>query len=533
VIDRRSLLVVDDEPAICKACQRLFTSCGFRVESCTSATEGLRRATESEYAVILLDVRFPEMDGIAFLRSLREHRPDVPVLIMTGFPSLDDAASAIRLGVSDYVTKPFSPEEIVAAVQRVLVHSPDASARELSTSPAGLEAPDPRRGGILFLDESWAQRQADGTVQVGAVLPRSQVEAAVAVRLPRIGERVLQGLPLAALRLRDDSLVTVPSPVSGSVLSVNGEVARTPGILATHPCSQGWLAGIYPTAFDDDAQRCRRRRLILANADEASAERQARQLAELGCEVDTARDWKQLAAVVKRSNHDALLLDAGSFGPHGPELVGWINVAAPAVNLVVIASATCPWEAAYREEKILYYAVDPFEDGEIVEILEALSGSRAAVRPLRPAPRSAGQPMSCLSVVVRDRTRVCCFAEPGLLRGETGLGRHLVRELRERLVPVWITVGEADLTPKRLAEAAAGCDFLFVLRAEDTGRIPGSLNVSTGTGAAVGTDPDTDRVTVLSLQPDASGGLDAVDDRIVATLAGHIVREMVSRDVLR
>ena len=54
----------------------------------------------------------PEMDGLHFLEALRKEKPTVPVVLMTGYPSIPNAASAVRLGASDYVTKPFTPEEI-------------------------------------------------------------------------------------------------------------------------------------------------------------------------------------------------------------------------------------------------------------------------------------------------------------------------------------------------------------------------------------------------------------------------------------
>ena len=110
--DNPKLLVVDDEEVICQACRRIFSRQGFQVEVNTDACEGLNCALGGEYAAILLDIKMPKIDGIQFLERLRETKPDQPVLIMTGYPSIPNAAAAIRLGASDYVTKPFTPEEI-------------------------------------------------------------------------------------------------------------------------------------------------------------------------------------------------------------------------------------------------------------------------------------------------------------------------------------------------------------------------------------------------------------------------------------
>ena len=134
MLDDPRLLVVDDEEVICEGCRRIFTRQGFEVEKCSDACQGLSLAKQNDYSAILLDIKMPTMDGIAFLEALRKQKADVPVVLMTGYPSIPNAASAIRLGASDYVTKPFTPEEISQAVHRLLHHDPTPSSRKLSPS---------------------------------------------------------------------------------------------------------------------------------------------------------------------------------------------------------------------------------------------------------------------------------------------------------------------------------------------------------------------------------------------------------------
>ncbi len=121
--DKPRLLVVDDDPVICHACRRIFSDQGFEVEESTDAREGLKRATEEDYAGILLDIKMPGIDGIQFLEELRKHKPALPVLIMTGYPSLSTAAAAVELGASGYITKPFTPAKIRRSVQEMLSRS--------------------------------------------------------------------------------------------------------------------------------------------------------------------------------------------------------------------------------------------------------------------------------------------------------------------------------------------------------------------------------------------------------------------------
>lgn len=115
-----ALLVVDDEDVVCHACQRIFTRHGFRVDVNTDPRVGLTWATDRPYAAILLDIKMPLLDGLRFLELLRSKKPELPVVVITGYPNTLNADSAHRLGAADYVPKPFTVEEITAAVRRAL-----------------------------------------------------------------------------------------------------------------------------------------------------------------------------------------------------------------------------------------------------------------------------------------------------------------------------------------------------------------------------------------------------------------------------
>ena len=139
-----TLLVVDDEEAICEGCRRIFSRQGFDVRKCSNASQGLDLAKQTDYSAILLDIKMPEMDGLHFLEALRKEKPEVPVVLMTGYPSIPNAASAIRLGASDYVTKPFTPEEISQAVHRLLHHGRTRPPRRRRRPPPRLRTGNDR-----------------------------------------------------------------------------------------------------------------------------------------------------------------------------------------------------------------------------------------------------------------------------------------------------------------------------------------------------------------------------------------------------
>ena len=120
MFDTPTLLIVDEDSGICRMCRRILKQAGFRVHVSRDARIGLGRAIAEDYSAILLDIEMPEMDGFQFLEQLHKEKPDLPVMVMTGYPSIRTAASAVRLGASDYMTKPFTPEQITQSVRRML-----------------------------------------------------------------------------------------------------------------------------------------------------------------------------------------------------------------------------------------------------------------------------------------------------------------------------------------------------------------------------------------------------------------------------
>ena len=114
------ILVVDDDTVTCRLLAEVLSQDGATVVGETDARRALERAAETPIELAILDVQMPQMDGLALLRGLRSRLPDLPVIIMTAFGSVDTAVNAIASGAVDYVSKPMNVEEIRATVRRAL-----------------------------------------------------------------------------------------------------------------------------------------------------------------------------------------------------------------------------------------------------------------------------------------------------------------------------------------------------------------------------------------------------------------------------
>jgi two-component system NtrC family response regulator len=114
------VLVIDDERSVCVTCRRILESEGHTVEYTLSGLEGIRMATQGDYDVVLLDLKMPDVSGMEALEQIRAARPDLTVVIITGYATIQTSIEAVRKGAFDYIPKPFTPEELTLALQKAL-----------------------------------------------------------------------------------------------------------------------------------------------------------------------------------------------------------------------------------------------------------------------------------------------------------------------------------------------------------------------------------------------------------------------------
>jgi FixJ family two-component response regulator len=308
------------------------------------------------------------------------------------------------------------------------------------------------------------------------------------------------------------------------VVSVNDVLHKRPGWLASDPCGEGWIANICTTQYEREAEHCGRRVILQVNADASSATEQAQKLAALGCQVQLVAQGEPLAAALREGPDRVVFLDAASLGDAGPDLAGLINHQAASARIVVVAPPGDARETAYRKHKILYYAVEPFADHEIADILAAAfqhHETAAAERQKGPS-----EPISSISITNRSGHRVHLLAAPGLLWRNEGLGLQIGQKLLAQMLPVVMTPGVANLSPANVLKTAAAHNRLMVLLARDSGFLPGSLARDTKPDFGVDPGEAAGKVTTLAIQPDAMGGFAGLDARTTAALADHIVQEM-------
>ncbi|MEW6238465.1 MAG: response regulator [Candidatus Omnitrophota bacterium] len=543
MIAERRLLVVDDEKVVCDSCCRIFSGNGYNVDACTDPLEGLQLADRNVYSAILVDMKMPGVDGIEFLRSIREKHRDIPVMIITGYASVPSAAEAMRLGASDYIPKPFTPDEIVQAVERILAEDDDQDSRPMtlpefapapSAAPPSASIPEyPEDADYLFWDESWmklgrsAAERTDPLVQIGAFLYNPDDAAVRSIRLPQLGEAVFQGLPYFAYELEGESSRVVPSPITGVVVEINPELAANPAAFFGRSCWDGWIARVQVTEREKDLPALKPRNVILAACYERSWEAQRQWLRDDGCRLQEVRAYGELMEALFQDNSALLIFDAKSFDVSGPKIIRRINRQFPQVKIAVANDAEARMENAYRAHKILYYSAEPFSNREIKEIL--FSVYRPANRPAAAVDNSSPLPkwIGGLRVSFPQGRSAVLVSPQMVLREDRGLGLQLKRSVLEKGLPLAIDLCAGQVNVEAFLRDSQEDARVLILQTAEAGRLPGSIIRKEKILQASFHGEKAKSVNIYAIQPDWSQNepLD-FDDRLAKTLAEFFIREM-------
>jgi two-component system OmpR family response regulator len=148
------VLVVDDEPTLAELLSMALRYEGWEVRSAADGAAAVRQGRAFEPDVVVLDVMLPDMDGLTVLRKLREVSAKIPVLFLTARDAVEDRVAGLTAGGDDYVTKPFSLEEVVARLRALLRRAGMTAVRQDAVLVVG----------DLTLDEDSHEVRRDGTL---------------------------------------------------------------------------------------------------------------------------------------------------------------------------------------------------------------------------------------------------------------------------------------------------------------------------------------------------------------------------------
>lgn len=119
-MNKKRILAVDDDTQVLESLRAILESNGYEVDTAETGAEAIEKSHQNFYNLALLDIRLPDMEGIELLTRMKETTPKMVKIMVTGYPSLENAIEAVNRGADGYVVKPIKPEQLLAKVEEEL-----------------------------------------------------------------------------------------------------------------------------------------------------------------------------------------------------------------------------------------------------------------------------------------------------------------------------------------------------------------------------------------------------------------------------
>jgi DNA-binding response OmpR family regulator len=246
------VLLVEDDRVVREAACRILRPEALGVDCVEDVSEAVARLRAADYRVVLSDLMLPGFSGFDLLDRVTSDRPHVPVVLITGYATIENALHAFERGAFDFLPKPFDVAELLGVVRRALRCAEQRWWSSLAPSRPVLSAEAAMRADLRFLGQhAWAELGADRvTFGVAETFPGLLGEIR-GLRLPDPGEMVTQGLAFAEISTADEAVHRVWAPLTGTVVENNSELRADPGLLNRAPFTSGWLTRIVPSALEE------------------------------------------------------------------------------------------------------------------------------------------------------------------------------------------------------------------------------------------------------------------------------------------
>jgi len=118
--NKASILIVDDEDIVRRSHLRSLAETGCYTEAAEDGHKAIHVMEQHPFDVVLLDLRMPGLDGMDVLKTIKQRWPDCEVVVITGYPTIETAKEAVRLGAQNYIVKPVGPDEVIRAASEAM-----------------------------------------------------------------------------------------------------------------------------------------------------------------------------------------------------------------------------------------------------------------------------------------------------------------------------------------------------------------------------------------------------------------------------
>ncbi len=245
--EKRKILVVDDEINVCKSIKQAIESEDYDVDMALSGEEALKKDKENLYDLIITDLMMPGISGMDLLTSLKTTRPELKVIMVTGYPTIKTAVQSVKIGAFDYLPKPFTPKDLRGVVARAFKFT--GSDKEAPFFP---EMPD---GLFAMKGHTWTRKEGKNLATIG-VLPEflQSIVSIVHLDLQKKNNRIFQGEVCARITDAEGNIHRIWSPVTGKITQLNTAIQKNLTMFKADPYGKGWLLRIETRDIEKDLE---------------------------------------------------------------------------------------------------------------------------------------------------------------------------------------------------------------------------------------------------------------------------------------
>ena len=256
------ILAVDDEAIILDSFRKILVVAGYSIDTVEKGREALGLIRNRDYDFVFTDLKMPEMDGLEVTKAVKHLRPDIDVIVITGYASIETAVETMKYGAMDYVQKPFTEDELIEFFNKCLIRRNDRIERQMkptvrlitpTTKESGSQHEFNVPAGIFISpNHTWVNVEMNGTARVGLDdFVRKIIKDIDKVELPGVEKMVKKGEPLFSIK-HNSHTINIASPISGKVTLQNTEHIEHPEWIASKPFELSWMCCIEPTNLPEE-----------------------------------------------------------------------------------------------------------------------------------------------------------------------------------------------------------------------------------------------------------------------------------------
>lgn len=256
------ILAVDDEPIILDSFRKILVVAGYSIDTVEKGKEALGLILKRDYDFVFTDLKMPEMDGLEVTKAVKHLRPEIDVIVITGYASIETAVETMKYGAMDYVQKPFTEDELIEFFNKSLIRRKDRIERQMKPtvrliSPSAKESGSQREfnvpaGIFVSRNHTWVNIELNGTARIGIDDFFRKIASKIdGVDLPKLNKEIKKGEALFSIR-RNAHTINISSPISGKVTLINAEHIEHPELIAVNPFELSWVCCIEPSNLAEE-----------------------------------------------------------------------------------------------------------------------------------------------------------------------------------------------------------------------------------------------------------------------------------------